>query len=76
MKNSWVLIDTDGYGTSIWEEMSQLFWCGGDTYAIVFKMNVYGVPRQEITFLYNGLKAVKEAWKNEQASYDYYRETA
>ena len=75
MRNSWVLIDADWYGTSMWEEMSQLFWCGGDTYAIVFERAVCGAPRQETVSVYNGLQ-IKDAWKNEQASYDYYRNNA
>ena len=37
MKKSWILLDEDFFGTYYREEMPQLFWCGGDTYAIVFE---------------------------------------
>ena len=71
-RKDWILLDEDGYGEALWEETSRLFWCGGDTYAIVFDRNAYGVPRKEIIIFYNGAQ-VKEAWENEQAAYDYYR---
>ena len=71
----WVLLEEDGFGNSCWEENSRLFWCGGDTYAIVFERNALNAPRKEITSLYD-VSQVKDAWENEQTFYDYYRETA
>ena len=71
-RNEWVLLTEEMFGTSLWEESSRLFWCGGECFALVFERNVVNVPRKEIiTFLSE--KEVKDAWKNEQAEYEYYR---
>ena len=75
MKKDWILIDKDGYGTSMWEENSCLFWCGGDTYAIIWVREAFGqMPMDSIEFFHGD--EVKEAWKKECSIYDYDRANA
>lgn len=71
MKKNWILLAEYSYGTCAWDETSTLYWCGGETYAIVFERSAMNAPRQEEVFLYTR-DEIKEAWEHEQASYDYY----
>ena len=74
MKKDWVKLEDYGYGTCAWDETSTLYWCGGDTYAILFERSATGAPRQEEVVFYTG-NEIKDAWEHEQASYDYYLNT-
>ena len=71
-RSTWILLAEDGFGTSCWGEISILYWCGGDTYAIVFARSALNAPNKEVVSVYNGSQ-IKEAWEREQADYDYYR---
>ena len=71
MKKGWILLDSCGYGETMWEENSTLCWCGCDTYAIVWTREAYQQNSMNHIEFYNASQ-VKEAWKNEQAYYDYY----
>lgn len=75
MKKDWILIDKDGFGTSSWKETSTLYWCGGDTYAIVWKRSAFGqMPMENIEFCPGN--EVDKAWKKECSIYDYDRANA
>ena len=75
MKRDWILIDEDGFGTSSWEEISRLYWCGGDTYTIKWKRSAFGQMQMENIDFCQGDK-VNEAWKKECSIYDYDRANA
>ena len=74
-ENGWILLAEDGFGTCAWGENSRLYWCGGDTYAIVFERSALNTPSKEI-IIFLERNEVKEAWEREQADYDYYRDNA
>lgn len=69
---NWVLIDFDGYGESMWEETSSLYWCGGDWYADVYEHTAYNQEDiKVVTPLHRD--EVEETWKRVKALYDTYR---
>ena len=75
MKKNWIFLKEDGYGEAMWEENSRLFWCGGDTYAILWRRQVYNQPDMYSIVFYNASE-ISDAWKQEVKEYDYLRETA
>ena len=75
MKKNWILLAEDGFGISMWEETSSLFWCGGDTYTIVWQRQAYNQPDMNSIVFYNASE-ISDAWKQELKEYDYLRETA
>ena len=75
MKKDWILIKRDGFKTPSWKEISTLYWCGGDSYAIAWERSAFGqMPMENVEFLHGN--EVSEAWKKECSIYDYDRANA
>ena len=75
MSKDWIKLDEDGFGTSYWEDTSTLYWCGGNTYAIVWERSAFGqMPMENIEFCHGN--EINEAWEKECSIYDYNRANA
>ena len=69
MKKNWILLDSDGYGEAMWEENSHLYWCGGDTYAILWTRLAFNQPEQTSIAFYKNSEVLKY-WKYENETYE------
>ena len=73
--NRWILLDSDWYGESMWEEKSSLYWCGGDWYAIVYQHEAYKQEGTKVVTLLHK-DAICSAWERETSLYETYRNNA
>ena len=73
MHKDWIKIAEDGYGESMWEESSALYWCGGDWFAIVWYRSATG-QGEILTVTPLHRDDVAEDWKRIAELYASYRE--
>lgn len=63
MQKNWIKLDFTKYN-DLWEETSTLFWCGGDTYAIVWTRPACNLRDCKIIAFYNS-NQIYQVWQAE-----------
>lgn len=72
MKRDWILCAEDGYGESMWEESSTLYWCGGDWFCIISERSASGQEYAKYVIPVHR-EEVEESWARETSVYETYR---
>lgn len=70
LNKRWISLDLEFFGSSTSDEISYLFWCGGNTYAIVYLKLDLDYDNVAIKQFYIGLDTVKIAWRLEKNYYE------
>lgn len=63
MHKNWIKLDYTKYN-DLWEEASTLYWCGGDSFAIVWTRYDCNHSKRMFLDFYNS-KQIQQVWQSE-----------